>query len=240
MQLNCVTPEVVDGYLVVKLDKIEVGKEEKKWRNALIVYVLGHMPGYNYMRRYVGQIWSNVSSPDLFYHDKGYYVVKFKSEEDMNEIFYTGPYSMNNRPLILKKWCPNFDFSAEFLTEVPLWVKFPRLPVSCWSGDSLSRIANALGVPLFADEYATNQSRISFARMVIEVNVTKPIPESIAVMDPSGQVFHQPVLFDWKPKYCEKCLTVGHNCVKKAQTQKKPQERIIRKKKVVQKCLTRN
>ncbi|KAG5592858.1 hypothetical protein H5410_043372 [Solanum commersonii] len=44
------------------------------------------------------------------------------------------------------------------------------------------------------------QSRISYARMLIEVNVIKPLPTGIAVMTPT--------------EYCEKCLSVEHNCAK--------------------------
>ncbi|XP_060210421.1 uncharacterized protein LOC132637331 [Lycium barbarum] len=133
----------------------------------------------------------------------------------MHEVFYAGPYSINNKPMILKKWCPNFDFNAEFLTAIPLWVKLPKLPVSCWSSVSLSKIASTLGILLFADECTTNQTRISYARMLIKVDVTRPVPDFIPVMDPSGQVFQQQVGFEWKPEYCEKCLKLGHNCINK-------------------------
>ena len=44
---------------------------------------------------------------------------------------------------------------------------------------SLSRIANANAVPLFADECTTRQTKISYARMLVEVNVTKAIPQKI-------------------------------------------------------------
>ncbi|WMV29785.1 hypothetical protein MTR67_023170, partial [Solanum verrucosum] len=47
------------------------------------------------------------------------------------------------------------------------------------------RIASAIGFPLLADECTTKQTRISYARMLIEVNVTKPIPQQITVMDPN-------------------------------------------------------
>ena len=55
-------------------------------------------------------------------------------------------------------------------------------------------------------------TRISYARMLIEVNVTKPVPEKIAVKDPNGRTFMQDVLMEWKPLYCEKCQRIGHQC----------------------------
>ena len=102
----------------------------------------------------------------------------------------------------MKQWSPEFDFGAEFLTEIPLWVNFPKLPLNCWGAGSLSRIASAVGVPIFADECTTKKTRISYARMLIEVNVTKPIPQKITVMDPNGRTFMQDVVTEWKPLYC--------------------------------------
>jgi len=145
------------------------------------------------------------------------------------KVLCAGPYSIANRPMILKQWSADFDFKAAFPTEIPLWIKFPNLPMSCWGSRSLSRIASVLGKPIFADECTTKQTRISYARMLIEVNVSKELPSEIELLDPNGKSFVQDVTYDWKPSYCEKCLMVGHNCLAKS-TQPNP----IHKTKVTQ------
>ena len=86
----------------------------------------------------------------------------------------------------------------------------------------MSRIASAIGVPLFADECTTKQTRISYARMLIEVNVTKAIPQKIAVVDPTGMTFMQDVVLEWRPQYCDKCQKIGHLC----QVEPEPKEEI--------------
>ena len=196
---------------MVQLEKTEVQEEEQKWKCALIAYVVGECPGYNNMRRYIMMNWSNVSKPEVYLHEDGYDLIKFQKISDMNEILFSG-YTVNNRPIILKQWCPDFDLGNEFLTEIPLWVKFPKLPLNCWGVGSLSRIASAIGVPLFADECTTKQTRISYARMLVEVNVTKAIPQKIAVVDPNGKTFLQDVVLEWRPQYCDQCQKLGHVC----------------------------
>ena len=84
----------------------------------------------------------------------------------------------------------------------------------------MSRIASAIGVPLFADECTTKQTRISYARMLVEVNVTKVIPQKIAVVDPTGMTFMQDVVLEWRPQYCDKCQKIGLLC----QVEPKPKE----------------
>lgn len=130
----------------------------------------------------------------------------------MNEILYSGPYTINNTPIVIKLWSPDFDLKTEFLIEIPIWVKFPKLPINSWGAKSLSSIASTIGTPLYADSCTAKQTRISFARILIEVNVTKPLPDEVEVMDPTGRFFQQPVLYDWKPNFCEKCMKIGHDC----------------------------
>nr|XP_016469827.1 PREDICTED: uncharacterized protein LOC107792151 [Nicotiana tabacum] len=197
---------------MVQLDKSEVKEEENKWRCALIAYILGDGPGYNAMKRYINLHWSHVPEPELFYHDEGYYIIRFQTIADAREILCAGPYSIANKPIILKPWTPDFDFTEEFPTFIPLWVKFPKLPMSCWGVGSLSRIASVIGTPVFADECTTKQTRVSFARILIEVNVIIELPTKIVVMDPTGKKFLQVVTYDWKPAYCDKCLVMGHKC----------------------------
>lgn len=115
MALNCITPKLVEGNLVAKLEKSELEKEALKWKCALIISVIGEKPGYNYMRRYINQTWNTVSMRDLYYHDDGHFIVKFQSMADMKEIMCSGPYTVNNRPMIMKQWTPQFDFGSELL-----------------------------------------------------------------------------------------------------------------------------
>ena len=76
----------------------------------------------------------------------------------------------------------------------------------------MSRIANANAVPLFADECTTRQTKISYARMLVEVNVTKAIPQKIAVVGQTGKTFMQDVVLEWRLQYFDKCQQIGHLC----------------------------
>ena len=120
MNLTYFPPQIVNGQTMIQLEGKEVHIEEEKWKCALIAYVIGECPGYNTMNRYILMNWSKVDKPDVFLHEKGYYIIKFKSLNDMNEVLYSGPYTISNRPIILKQWCRDFDFGNEFLTAIRL------------------------------------------------------------------------------------------------------------------------
>ncbi|KAL2901001.1 PH and SEC7 domain-containing protein C11E3.11c [Bienertia sinuspersici] len=84
-----------------------------------------------------------------------------------------------NRPTVLKAWLTMFDFHFEVLRTVPLWVRFPNLPLNYWSARSLSWIGSLVGVPLGADKCTSRQLRKSFARLLIVVDTTKELPNSV-------------------------------------------------------------
>ncbi|KAK4710278.1 hypothetical protein R3W88_004791 [Solanum pinnatisectum] len=158
LSLEYIPPKVVKGQQIIELAQEEINKELHKWTYSLIAYFIGHTPGYKAMQRYVTQFWSNVAQPDIYLHEVGYYIIRFQTKENMQEILYNGPYTINNKPIILKRWSIDFDLSKEFPTEIPLWVKFPDLPMTCWSKDSLSRIGSAVGKHVYDDVCTTDQN----------------------------------------------------------------------------------
>ncbi|KAM3233563.1 hypothetical protein P3L10_018922 [Capsicum annuum] len=66
---------------------------------------------------------------------------------------------------------------------------------------SLSRIGSGLGVPLYADNCTTTVDRISYARVLVEMDITKDFPKEIKVEDPTGRIFGQPIEYEWVPLY---------------------------------------
>lgn len=95
---------------------------------------------------------------------------------------------------------------------IPLRVKFPNLTLNCRSMNSLSRIGSVPGRPPYADECTSKVDRVSYAFMLIEMGVTKPLPNSVKARYPMGKIFDQQVVYDWKLEYCPTCLLIGHSC----------------------------
>ena len=89
MKLSYFPPQVVNGQTMVQLEEKEVQEEEQKWKCVLIAYVIGECPRYNTMKRYILMNWSSVNKPEVFFHEDGYYLIKFQNISDMNEILFS-------------------------------------------------------------------------------------------------------------------------------------------------------
>ncbi|KAH0720348.1 hypothetical protein KY284_005378 [Solanum tuberosum] len=212
MKLNFVAPVMQNGEKVVKLYKEEVDLETNKWKHTIILYVVGASPTIASLERYIANQWNYIAKPTVYYHNDVYFLLRFPSLEDRNAVMYSGPHLLNNKPVIVKTWTPNFDLSKEVLQTIPFWGKSPNLPLNCWGMQSLSKISRGLGFPLYADECTTKVARISFERVLIELDITKDLSFMVKEEDPNGKKYEQKVIYEWIPAYCPKCLQVGHKC----------------------------
>ncbi|XP_059288877.1 uncharacterized protein LOC132042304 [Lycium ferocissimum] len=213
-----------DGIKIAQLQQADIDAEAAKWEHAIILYAMGATPSIGAVERFLASQWKFTNKPKVFLHNEGYFIIHFNDVDDCHAILYSGPHTLNNKPAIVKPWTPDFDFHSEVLTTIPLWVKLPNLPLSCWGIESLSRIGSTLSKPLYADECTSHIERVPNARLLIQVDITKELPNTTKVKDPKGQVFEQAVNYDWKPEFYQECLQLGHKCQPK-QVPKQPVQR---------------
>lgn len=88
---------------------------------------------------------------------------------------------MGSRPIIVKRWSHAFSLKDEILRVVPIWVQFPNLPLNCWVVQTLSNIVSVIGLPLYADKCPSKQQRFSFASVLVEVDLTKPLHKNVTI-----------------------------------------------------------
>lgn len=212
MALSYVAPSLKNGNPTACIQLTDFDLECAKWKNSIILYVVGEVPIMKYLRTYIERQWTSVKDPEIFYHVEGYFVINLANEEEKTAVLCYGPYTIAKKPVIVKAWKLEFSFKDEVLKVIPLWIQLPNLALNYWGMDSLSRIGSLIGKPLFADECTTKQKRISYARMLVEVDMTKHVVYDIQIEDPSGKFIQQKVIYEWEPVFCNKCQQIGHNC----------------------------
>ncbi|XP_074299341.1 uncharacterized protein LOC141630415 [Silene latifolia] len=127
---------------------------------------------------------------------KGWYSFRFNSEEDLNTVLKGGLWNMGAHTLILKQWAPIFDQEMDSITTVPIQILFPNLDPLLWSSDALSRLTSKIGKPLFADLTTTCKAKLSFARVMVEVDISKPLPTEILFTTPYHDIIFQKITYE--------------------------------------------
>ncbi|XP_058755938.1 uncharacterized protein LOC131629159 [Vicia villosa] len=169
----------------------------------------------NMLKHYMERMWNFVQLPEMVYHEEGYFILKFITQSYNEEVLMKGPYTLRNMPILLCDWRPGFSLKEDMLRTLPIWVKLPLLPLHIWGFKSLNKIGSALGNPLLTDECTASKARVSYARILVEVDVTQELRNCINIKDVEGRILIQPVEYEWKPFFCGKGQMFGHNCKEK-------------------------
>ncbi|CAL1412959.1 unnamed protein product [Linum trigynum] len=91
-----------------------------------------------------------------------------------------------------------------------VWVQFPGFPVHFYHKELLFTLGNMIGRAIKLDFHTANQQRAKFARMAVEVDLSKPLVPRIRL---DGK--WQKVEFENLPIVCFECGKIGHtklNC----------------------------
>ncbi|WMV14775.1 hypothetical protein MTR67_008160 [Solanum verrucosum] len=109
------------------------------------------------MLKFVYSIWNLVTAPRVLY-DEGYYIFRFEDEHDKQKVLQNGPYTFDSRPVVLKQWNHNYPMDMDM-------------------GKESIRQMSLL---------TAEEGRISYAQILIDLNVTQPLPEVMFIEEPNG------------------------------------------------------
>ena len=179
------------------------------WNYCAVGYISGKSTGFKALNSIIANVWKTEAT--LTIHETGWLIYRFKSEEDKLAVLRGGPYLVYGRPLVLRPMTKFFDFSCEEMSRVPVWVKFPSLPLCCWSPICLSKIASVIGKPIQCDQLTSNLSRMSYARVLVEIDLLEELRHTVEIALPDGPTLHQKVVYKTLPKYCNFCHVLGHS-----------------------------
>ena len=96
------------------------------------------------------------------------------------------------------------------LTSLPIWVKFYNIPLEYWTNTCLGYIPSAIGKPLHLDSLTENRSRLSFARICIEVDWNSEFPKFALLNLGNGKFTTVRIEYPWVPHICSHCQVFGH------------------------------
>lgn len=168
-----VAPKIINGKPVVEIEEDDVATKIRFWETSLIMYAIGGNLSMNVVKNYMMKEWNFVKLPEMFYNDEGYFILKFKTEEDHEAVLLKGPYTIRNMPMVIMEWRPDFLMERDMMRTIPLWVKFPQLPIQMWGERSLGEIGSVIGMPLFTDECTAGKLRVTYAQILVEVDITQ-------------------------------------------------------------------
>nr|GME18513.1 uncharacterized protein LOC109172115 [Ipomoea batatas] len=186
-------------------DEILEVNEEKRF--CLLGKFAGRFPG---MRAIIQMVrsWKVRCRADYAYND--HVIFWFNKEDDRDVVASGGPYLLLGKRLFLDYLPANFALRFEDYCFLPVWVRLPGLPLKCWHPKALSRIATKLGKPIFMDRFTKERKKVSFARILVDMNCSVCPVDNISFKLPDGTTWTQKILYEYLPPYCARCGGVKH------------------------------
>ncbi|XP_020251079.1 uncharacterized protein LOC109828510, partial [Asparagus officinalis] len=230
LDLNYVPPNEKD---TVFFEEDEWYEGASIWDSALIGQVLGIYIKFKAMESFVQKVWSHLALPEICILKPGLFLYKFKSKEDMRIILESGPWFFGSRPLLLKPWSIDEEIGKRNDCLYPMWIQFPGLRLNLWNAKCISKIASLIGKPIATDKLTASRQTLEYVRVLVEVNMSSPLPDHISIQGPKGENITQKVIYELKPRWCDFCKQVGHEtsyCKRKTGIQRwVPKSKVVSK-----------
>lgn len=191
----------------------------QSWSSSLVGYFLHSKLPFKVVEPIAKRLWGNRGLIKVLLHNKGYYIFKFNSDADRDNILASGPWHFASKVIVLKPWKEGVEFAKDDCDTFPIWVKLSNIPLSYWSADGISYIASGIGKPICADEITSHFELLNFARVCIEVKASFSFPSSLNVTVLNGETLEDSIVpieveYQSRPPSCPTCNVFGHSPLK--------------------------
>ncbi|KAL0449576.1 UNVERIFIED_CONTAM: hypothetical protein Slati_1514000 [Sesamum latifolium] len=103
-----------------------------------------------------------------------------------------------------------FEFKEDDISVTPVWAILPSLPLECWHPNALEKIDSRLGMPIAMNSLTMTMERLSYARILVEVDASKKLVDQVEFILLNGVTRKQRVVYEFTPKFCSECHHFGH------------------------------
>ncbi|QHO51547.1 uncharacterized protein DS421_1g31800 [Arachis hypogaea] len=204
-EVECKEDKPFDACPTIPISKDEFEEWCKPWHAALIVKVLGKRVHLGFMKQRLNRDWAKKGQINVIDMDRDYFLVHFTDEEDYNHALVEGPWMITSHYLIVQRWRPFFLASENIAKKIATWIRIPNLPIELYNHRFLSRVGSTLGTMLKIDRATSVHSRGRFARICVELGLSKKLVPRILVL---GQILN--VEYEDLHLICFTCGKYGH------------------------------
>ncbi|XP_062099710.1 uncharacterized protein LOC133805542 [Humulus lupulus] len=209
-KLEFTEPIFREGRKFAQIDAEEVKMQSANWSSAVICMVLGANPPMAVFEGFIKRVWGHLGIAQIARMTMGLTMVKFNDDATRDHVLEHGLIHFDRKPVIVRPWTTDLS-AVRLVRTVPLWIRLQDLGLQYWGSKCLSALVSTIGRPIMVDKFTRERSRVQFARVLVEMEITDNPPKSIQFINELGQIMEQGVEYEWLPIKCKTCAGFGHS-----------------------------
>ncbi|CAN1193774.1 hypothetical protein LINPERHAP2_LOCUS42168 [Linum perenne] len=125
------------------------------------------------MSREIPQLWAKKGRIQVSDVGWGYYVVKFETICDYEHAMFGGPWMVGDHYVVIQDWRPYFQPQDSPILTLRVGVRLPGIPLEYFDATILTIIGNKIRKTVRLDTTTLEGTRGNFARICVEVDLSK-------------------------------------------------------------------
>ncbi|CAN1166056.1 hypothetical protein LINPERHAP2_LOCUS26518 [Linum perenne] len=156
------------------------------------------------MKRRLEFLWARTGPIQVSDLANNFFLVRFAQEKDYMTAAFEGPWRIYDFYIAVAKWSPSFNEEEPFQS-ILTWVRLPRLPIHYFNEVAVKRIGDHIGRTVRMDLATKEGARGRFARVCVEVDITKPLLGKYMIEDKILKIEYESL-----ENLCFDCGMYGH------------------------------
>ncbi|KAJ4839342.1 hypothetical protein Tsubulata_048483 [Turnera subulata] len=190
--------------LAVKLSESFKERLEKRWDYTVVVKLLGRIVGYHTLCGRLQTLWKPSRPMKVVDLEEDFFLVRLNCEEDYYRALTGGPWIILGHALSVQPWDSTFRPSNGRVSQAVIWARFADFP-PCWYNTEVLRASgNLVGGSMRVDANTKEAIGGKYARVAVEVNLTKPLRGIVEFDDMDFKVSYEGL-----PSVCYGCGSMG-------------------------------
>ncbi|XP_020679216.1 uncharacterized protein LOC110097278 [Dendrobium catenatum] len=196
-----------DGMVNLDLDK--AWGNIQKLDRALVGSLLGRRVPFWVVQNELQRKWGHLGLSQVTPLGADCFLGWFEDVDARDKVMLGGPWYVAGQIIGVEQWTIGARSRQGRKFSSPVWIRLPNLPLEYWDEANLVRMAAGVGEPLYMDKQTKRWDRCAFARVCVQLDLSKKLPKGVWA-NGLGGAFFQPVEYEGIPLICQACGKVGH------------------------------
>lgn len=182
-KITIIPPTTQQPYPSIKLNTEFRASFEVKWKNALILKVLGHSITYIILLNKITQLWKLKWEFSLMELMNDFFLFRSDEDDTIDPALTEGPWLVAENYLTIQRWQPRFNASKGTITTMFVWVFILEFLEEFYNEDILFSVGHCIGHSLKFDVNTYWATRWKYTWLCVEIDYLRHVVKKVFIDD---------------------------------------------------------